>query len=69
MSVDADTEHEPGVSVRGRRSHGRMYRRAQRDSVVAVAVAGSEEESDQVKREWDDWSCGVPIEVLLDRHR
>jgi amino acid transporter len=39
------------------------------ETVVAVAVAGNEEESDRVKREWDDWSCGVPIEVLLDRQR
>jgi amino acid transporter len=38
-------------------------------TVVAVAVAGNEEECDRIKREWDDWSCGVPIEVLLDRQR
>jgi amino acid transporter len=38
-------------------------------TVVAVAVAGDEEECAQVKRAWDDWSCGVPIEVLLDRQR
>jgi hypothetical protein len=39
------------------------------ETVVAVAVAGSEDESERVKREWDEWSCGVPIEVLLDRQR
>jgi amino acid transporter len=39
------------------------------DTVVAVAVAGNEEEAEQVKRRWDDWACGVPIEVLLDHQR
>jgi len=38
-------------------------------TVVAVAVAGDEQECGQVKREWDEWSCGVPIEVLLDPQR
>jgi amino acid transporter len=39
------------------------------NTVVAVAVAGDDEEAEQIKRSWDDWSCGVPIEVLLDPHR
>ncbi len=39
------------------------------ETVVAVAVAGDEEEAERVKREWDEWACGVPIEVLLDRQR
>jgi amino acid transporter len=39
------------------------------ETVVAVAVAGNEEESDRIKSDWDDWSCGVPIEVLLDPQR
>ncbi len=39
------------------------------NTVVAVAVAGDEEESERIKRDWDDWSCGIPIEVLLDPHR
>ena len=39
------------------------------ETVVAVAVAGDEEECDQIKRDWDDWSPGIPIEVLLDPHR
>ena len=38
-------------------------------TVVAVAVAGDEEEADRVKREWDEWACGVPVEVLLDPQR
>lgn len=39
------------------------------DTVVAVAVAGDEEECAEVKRVWDEWRPGVPIEVLLDPHR
>ncbi len=39
------------------------------ETVVAVAVGGDEEECEQIKREWDEWTCGVPIEVLLDRQR
>jgi amino acid transporter len=39
------------------------------ETVVAVAVAGNEEECEQVKRDWDEWACGIPIEVLLDRQR
>jgi amino acid transporter len=39
------------------------------DTVVAVAVAGDEEECDRIKRDWDEWACGIPIEVLLDPGR
>jgi amino acid transporter len=39
------------------------------ETVVAVAVAGDEEECEQVRREWTEWACGVPIEVLLDPQR
>jgi amino acid transporter len=39
------------------------------DTVVAVAVAGDEEESGRIKRAWDEWQSGVPIEVLLDPQR
>jgi amino acid transporter len=39
------------------------------DTVVAVAVAGDEEECERIRRAWDDWRCGVPIEVLLDPQR
>lgn len=38
-------------------------------TVVAVAVAGDEEEAAGIKRAWDEWACGVTIEVLLDPHR
>ncbi len=39
------------------------------ETVVAVAVAGNEAECQRVKRAWDEWKTGVPIEVLLDPHR
>jgi amino acid transporter len=39
------------------------------DTVVAVAVAADEEESERIKRDWADWACNVPIEVLVDPHR
>ncbi|HEY2771751.1 MAG TPA: APC family permease [Solirubrobacteraceae bacterium] len=39
------------------------------ETVVALAVAGDEEESDRITRDWDDWEPGVAIEVLLDPHR
>jgi amino acid transporter len=39
------------------------------ETVVAVAVAGDEDECDQIKHNWDEWKSGVPIEVLLDPHR
>jgi amino acid transporter len=39
------------------------------DTVVAVAVAGDEEECEQIKHGWDQWRCNVPLEVLLDPHR
>jgi amino acid transporter len=39
------------------------------ETVVAVAVAGDEEECERVKHSWDEWDPGVPIEVLLDPHR
>jgi amino acid transporter len=39
------------------------------ETVVAVAVAGDQEECEQIKRAWNDWSCGIPIEVLLDENR
>jgi hypothetical protein len=34
-----------------------------------VAVAGDEDECDQIKHSWDEWRSGIPIEVLLDPHR
>ena len=39
------------------------------DTVVAVAVAGDDDERDRIKRQWDQWKSGVPIEVLVDPHR
>ena len=39
------------------------------DTVVAVAVAGDEEECERIKRAWDEWRTDVPIEVLLDPQR
>jgi hypothetical protein len=39
------------------------------DSVVAIAVAGDEEESERIRHDWERWKCVVPIEVLIDPHR
>jgi amino acid transporter len=39
------------------------------ETVVAVAVGGDEEECAAIKRSWDEWKPGVPIEVLFDPHR
>lgn len=39
------------------------------ETVIAVAVAGDEDEREQLKRAWDRWRCAVPLEVLLDPHR
>jgi hypothetical protein len=39
------------------------------DTVVAVAVAGDEEERDQIIRDWGQWKCGASIEVIIDPHR
>jgi hypothetical protein len=39
------------------------------ETVVAVAVAGDEQERDAIKDAWDDWQCNIPIEVLIDPQR
>jgi amino acid transporter len=39
------------------------------DTVVAVAVAGDEEERDKIIHDWNEWRCGVPLEVIIDSHR
>lgn len=39
------------------------------EQVVAVAVAGDEDECARIKHDWAEWACGVPIEVLLDPQR
>jgi amino acid transporter len=39
------------------------------DEVVAVAVAGDEDERTEIIRNWNQWKCGAAIEVLIDPHR
>ncbi len=39
------------------------------DEVVALAVAGDDDEADQIREQWAHWACNVPLEVLLDPHR
>ena len=39
------------------------------ERVIAVAVAGDEDERDSIRRAWGRWNCAVPLEVLLDPHR
>jgi amino acid transporter len=39
------------------------------DTVVAVAVAADEDERAQIIRSWNEWKCGAPLEVIVDRHR
>jgi amino acid transporter len=39
------------------------------ETVVAVAVAGDEEERARITQAWNEWQCGVPIEVLIDPQR
>ena len=39
------------------------------ETVVAVAVAGDEEEGAQLKHDWDQWRSGVSLEVLVDPQR
>jgi hypothetical protein len=39
------------------------------ETVIAVAVAGDQDESEQIKHDWERWKCSVPLEVLLDPHR
>jgi amino acid transporter len=39
------------------------------DTVVALAVAGDEEERDRILRNWTEWQCGPPIEVVIDPAR
>ncbi len=39
------------------------------ETVVAVAVAGDESERERITRDWGQWKCSVPLEVLLDPHR
>jgi hypothetical protein len=39
------------------------------ETVVALAVAGEEEERAQILRGWAEWDPGVPLEVIVDPHR
>jgi amino acid transporter len=39
------------------------------ETVVAVGVAGDDEEARSIKRAWDEWACGIPIEVIVDPQR
>ena len=39
------------------------------ETVIAVAVAGDEDECSRIEHEWNVWACGIPIEVLVDPHR
>jgi amino acid transporter len=39
------------------------------ETVVAVAVAADEDERAEIIRNWSDWACDVPIEVIVDDHR
>jgi hypothetical protein len=39
------------------------------DTVVAIAVAGDEDERELIRSEWETWKSGVTIEVLVDPRR
>jgi amino acid transporter len=39
------------------------------DTVVAIAVAGNDEERERVLADWAQWKCSVPLEVVVDPHR
>jgi amino acid transporter len=39
------------------------------DTVVALAVAGDEEERERILHDWTEWQCGPPIEVVIDPAR
>jgi amino acid transporter len=39
------------------------------DTVIALAVAGDDDERLAIKRAWDEWACGIPIEVIVDPGR
>jgi len=59
----ADNDRQPAQRA------GAERRALARDSVVALAVAGDEDEADRIKQAWAEWACNVPLEVLLDPHR
>jgi amino acid transporter len=39
------------------------------DTVVAVAVAGDEDEAERIRQDWGFWKCSVPLEVVVDPQR
>ena len=39
------------------------------ETVVAVAVAGDEEERERILHDWMEWDPGVPLEVIVDPQR
>ena len=39
------------------------------ETVVAVGVAGDQEEVDQIMQAWNDWEPGIAIEIVLDPKR
>ena len=39
------------------------------DTVVAVSVAADDEERARIQLDWSQWACGIPLEVIVDRHR
>lgn len=39
------------------------------ETVIGLTVAGDEQEGEKMKREWQEWRCNVPIEVLIDPQR
>jgi amino acid transporter len=39
------------------------------ETVVALAVAGDEEERERLTGAWEQWPCGVSLEVLIDPQR
>ena len=39
------------------------------DTVVALAVAGDDEERARIIHDWHEWRCSVPIEVIVDPQR
>jgi amino acid transporter len=39
------------------------------DTVIAIAVAGDDEERERLLDDWAQWKCSVPLEVVVDPHR
>jgi amino acid transporter len=39
------------------------------ETVVAVAVAGDEDDKERVMHDWAEWKSGIPLEVIVDPQR